>query len=118
MPTVHVDPGGAEIRVPGVSPILFEAQAAGYSWPTICGGRGTCRTCFLRIRHHPDRLSTIDPVEAQSLTLLGLTPQPGEQIRLACQAVALHDVTVVRPGVHPLESTNPPPEPDNESSTS
>lgn len=44
---VAVRPLGAELEVLDGEDLFSAAQRLGYRWPTVCGGKGTCRTCFV-----------------------------------------------------------------------
>lgn len=81
---------------------MIEAARAGYHWPTVCGGNGTCRTCFFRVRSGAEHLSEVGRWEAEGLRELGLAGTPGGEVRLACQARATGEVVVYKPGVRPL----------------
>jgi ferredoxin, 2Fe-2S len=100
MPIVRVEPGDVEFAVAGVEPLLREAEQAGIRWPTVCGGQGTCRTCFLRVRSGGEHLSAIGRWEAEGLRELGLA-HDGGRLRLACQVVVTGDVVVHKVGVRP-----------------
>jgi chlorosome envelope protein X len=55
----------------------------GYTWPTVCGGLGTCRTCFVEVQHGHDHLTPIADLEAEGLAALSVAATGG--VRLACQ---------------------------------
>lgn len=99
MPTVRVEPSDVVFDVPGVEPLLREAEQAGVRWPTICGGLGTCRTCFLRVRAGGEHLSAVGPWEAEGLRELGLDDDGDGVVRLACQVVVSGDVVLRKSGV-------------------
>ncbi|HEX9684114.1 MAG TPA: 2Fe-2S iron-sulfur cluster-binding protein [Acidimicrobiales bacterium] len=95
---MRVEPADVVFEVPGVQPLLREAERAGIRWPTVCGGQGTCRTCYLRVRAGGEHLSEIGVWEADGLRDLGLANEQGT-VRLACQVVVSGDVVVHKPGV-------------------
>lgn len=99
MARVRIEPAGIDLELPGRESLLIEARRAGYYWPTICGGNGTCRTCFFRVRSGAQDLSPISRWEAEGLRELGLDSAAGGEVRLACQAVAAGDVVLHKPGV-------------------
>jgi adenylate cyclase len=74
-------PDGRFVEViPGTS-VLEASRAAGIPHAHVCGGRGRCSTCRVRVR---GELRSIDPPsddEARVLRRIGATPN----IRLACQ---------------------------------
>ena len=47
--TVAVRPSDVEIEVRDGEDLFSAAQRLGYRWPTVCGGKGTCRTCFVQV---------------------------------------------------------------------
>ena len=106
MPTVTVLP--ADIRFdtrPGET-LLGAAQRLGYSWPTVCGGEGQCRTCYAIIEDGEDALSPITALEEEGLDALAIVARrSGKPVRLACQAVPIGDLVVHRTGVRPGKET-------------
>jgi ferredoxin len=105
VPLVRVEPAGVDIPVEPGQTIIAAALAAGHGWPTVCGGVGSCRTCFLRVRRdQADRLSPIERWEREGLDELGLGDGGASVVRLACQARVLDDVVVTKPGVRPAPS--------------
>ncbi|WP_449351030.1 2Fe-2S iron-sulfur cluster-binding protein [Streptomyces shaanxiensis] len=46
---VAVRPLGVELEVLDGEDLFTAAQRLGYRWPTLCGGKGTCRTCFVQV---------------------------------------------------------------------
>jgi ferredoxin, 2Fe-2S len=92
---VTVRPLGARIDVgPGES-LMAAAVRSGYWWPTVCGGLGQCRACFVTVVDGIDNLSTMVPAEVEAQGLFG----GRHLIRLACQLRVLGPVTVVKHGV-------------------
>lgn len=82
---------------------MASAIRNGFSWPTICGGQGTCKTCVFSTLEGLDNLAQIEPFEAQALaSIAGTLPQRGEGWRLACQATATGDVRLRKIGVRPI----------------
>jgi ferredoxin, 2Fe-2S len=101
---VRVEPLGIEIPTDGTESIMAAAVRAGYHWPTICGGAGSCRTCFLTVLTGSEHLSPIEPFEREGLAQLGVAARSGgEAVRLACQVRAAGDVTVRKRGVRAAE---------------
>lgn len=66
--------------------------------PTDCRS-GTCGTCWVGVLAGADRLSDVEPTEAKRLRACGYseTAEAKPLIRLACQARAAGDVTIVIP---------------------
>jgi ferredoxin len=80
---------------------MAAARRQGYKWPTVCEMQATCTVCHLIVT---SELHSLGPIEGRErdglLSLLRRYPDraPGE-VRLACQAVVLGDVTVTKRGV-------------------
>ena len=79
------------------------AQAAGYYWPTTCGGEGRCTTCACVVVEGASSLSEMGRFEQKSLVY-----ERGESVlrtatRLACQARVSGDG-----GDHRPEARRPP----------
>ncbi|HEX6981065.1 MAG TPA: adenylate/guanylate cyclase domain-containing protein [Alphaproteobacteria bacterium] len=83
-------PGGREVTiVPGMS-VLEASQLAGIPHASVCGGRGRCSTCRVRV----DRaLDTLPPPTAQERTVLARVSAP-PNVRLACQIRPRADLAV------------------------
>lgn len=72
----------------------------GYTWPTICGGQGTCKTCVFLTLEGNSHLVEIKPWEEQALaSIIDTLPNRGQGWRLACQARATGDVKLRKIGV-------------------
>ncbi|KAA0120624.1 2Fe-2S iron-sulfur cluster-binding protein [Mycolicibacterium sp. P9-22] len=96
VPTVTVQPAGITLRVQPGETVFHAAQAAGVRWPTVCGGQGSCRLCFMLVERGQENLAEIGAWEAEGLEQLGSV---GTDTRLACQARVHGDVTVTKRGV-------------------
>ena len=84
-------PEGRMIDVlPGMT-VLEASRMAGVPHASVCGGRGRCSTCRVRVGMGSDTLEPPEPEEQRVLTRVGAPPN----VRLACQ---------IRPG-EPLEIT-------------
>ena len=93
-------PGGRVVQVsPGFS-VLEASRSAGIPHASVCGGRGRCSTCRVRIVHGAHALPPPGPDEARVLRRVGAPPN----VRLACQLRPRGDV-----GVVPLLPASPPP---------
>ena len=85
-------PNGATVKVPSGTSVLQASQMRGIPHANVCGGRGRCSTCRIRIidpvgRHVPQAT----PDEQAVLDRIGAAAG----IRLACQLVPLGDLQVV-----------------------
>ena len=102
MAIARVEPARVELDVLAGESIMTAAVRAGYRWPTVCGGQGTCRTCFFEVVEGGAHLSPVEPLEKEGLDSLGPVPGDGLERRLACQArVLTGTVTVRKRGVRP-----------------
>ena len=93
-------PDGREARVaPGVT-VLEASQQNGIPHASVCGGRGRCSTCRVRIAAGAERLPP--PSQGEQTVLARVGAPPG--VRLACQLRPTHDIAVVpliAPGAGP-----------------
>jgi ferredoxin len=80
-PTIEIVPGRT---------LLEHSRAAGLPHASICGGRGRCSTCRVRIDRGHDRLTPANGSEAVTLASIGAPAN----IRLACQILPVSDLTV------------------------
>jgi adenylate cyclase len=65
---------------PGTS-VLEASRIAGIPHASVCGGRGRCSTCRVRVRAEIGSLDPADAVEQRVLRRIGAT----QNVRLACQ---------------------------------
>ena len=84
-------PGGQVVSVPKGFTILESSRQAGIAHASVCGGRGRCSTCRVRVLQGAHQLPPPEAAEARVLTRLGTAPN----IRLACQLRPLHDLAVL-----------------------
>jgi adenylate cyclase len=75
---------------PGMS-VLDASRFAGIPHASVCGGRGRCSTCRVRVIAGAGDLPRPAPDEARVLARIG----PGPDVRLACQLQPHRPVTVV-----------------------
>jgi adenylate cyclase len=75
---------------PGTS-LLEASRAAGIPHAAVCGGRGRCSTCRIRVTQGAEQLPPPAAGEARVLARIGAMPG----IRLACQVRPTHDLAVV-----------------------
>jgi adenylate cyclase len=84
-------PDGTMVTIgPGAS-VLEASRAAGIPHAAVCGGRGRCSTCRIRVTQGDEHLPPPASDEARVLARIGATPT----IRLACQLRPTHDLAVV-----------------------
>ena len=84
-------PGGREVLVPAGFTVLEASRYAGIPHASVCGGRGRCSTCRVRVMRGAEHLpaATVD-----ELRVLGRVGAP-VHVRLACQVRPLRDLAVV-----------------------
>jgi adenylate cyclase len=83
-------PGGVEVAVPRGFTVLEASRFAGIPHTSVCGGRGRCSTCRVRIVRGRDSLPPAKPAEARVLRRVGAPPS----VRLACQLRPTKDVSI------------------------
>lgn len=101
MPKVTILPKDIVIDVPEGDTIMGAAQAAGYYWPTTCGGEGRCTTCACLVVSGMEHLSPRGRSEERVLADERGAKVLDTPLRLACQAQVHGDVEVEKPGVRP-----------------
>jgi adenylate cyclase len=84
-------PDGVTVSIePGMS-VLEASRAAGVPHASVCGGRGRCSTCRVRVGHGAEHLPPPAFDEARVLGRIGA----GADVRLACQLRPTRELTVV-----------------------
>ncbi len=86
----HTD--GPEVRVPLGWTVLEASRFAGIPHASVCGGRGRCSTCRIRVTGDPTLLPPASPLERRVLERVGAPPN----VRLACQLRPDRNVLVTR----------------------
>jgi len=84
-------PDGRTVEVPPGTSILDASRIGGIAHAQVCGGRGRCSTCRVRVGAGLDRLAA--PSEAERKVLERIAAAPN--VRLACQTRPLGDVSVM-----------------------
>ncbi len=74
-------PGGKVVAVPPGVTVLEASRFNGIPHASVCGGRGRCSTCRVRVGRGAEHLPPPSPDEARVLQRVGAPPQ----VRLACQ---------------------------------
>jgi len=88
---VHITyPGPRIVSVPPGFSVLEASRWAGIPHASVCGGRGRCSTCRVRIVQGAQTLVAPGPVERLTLRRIGAAAP----IRLACQLRPATDVSV------------------------
>ncbi len=84
-------PGGRSVRAPHGLTVLEVSRQAGIPHAAVCGGRGRCSTCRVRVVAGAERLPEAGAHEAQLLARV----KAGPGVRLACQLRPAADLVVV-----------------------
>jgi adenylate cyclase len=83
-------PSGRAVEiVPGIS-VLEASRLNGIPHASVCGGRGRCSTCRIRVAGEADAMPAPDPEELKVLQRVGAAPD----VRLACQLRPVGDLRV------------------------
>ena len=83
-------PGGRVVAVPLGFTVLEASRWAGIAHASVCGGRGRCSTCRVRIIEGADGLPPAEEVEVRTLARIGNPVN----VRLACQIRPRGDVRI------------------------
>ncbi len=70
--------------------VLDTLREAGVAHASVCGGRGRCTTCRIRVTHSAESLPEPGELETRALQRIGAEPN----VRLACQLKPGQDVTI------------------------
>jgi adenylate cyclase len=84
-------PGGRVVAVPIGFSVLEASRYVGFPHASVCGGRGRCSTCRIRIARGLDALPPASEAERRVLRRVGAPPD----VRLACQLRPRHGLEVV-----------------------
>lgn len=84
-------PNDRTVRSATGTTILEASQLHGIPHASVCGGRGRCSTCRLRVLEGEDNLPAPSADELRVLERVGAPPK----VRLACQAVPSGNISVV-----------------------
>jgi adenylate cyclase len=83
-------PSGRVVEVPAGLTVLEASRQAGIPHASVCGGRGRCSTCRVRVIAEPSAVPVPSPQELRVLRRVGAPPN----VRLACQLRPIGDVAV------------------------
>src|SRR6185436_17577702 len=81
---------GTEVMIHRGWSVLDASRHAGIAHASVCGGRGRCSTCRIRVAGDPKLLPPPAPLERRVLARIGASPN----VRLACQLRPQSDVLV------------------------
>jgi ferredoxin len=101
--SIRIEPSGIEVLASDGESVMAAARRHGLDWPTVCGGHGTCRTCYLIVVEGADNFLPAGPAEAEAITEITRSlGRRAEPVRLACQANISGNVVVSKYGVRPV----------------
>jgi adenylate cyclase len=83
-------PGNRIVSAPAGFSVLEASRWAGIAHESVCGGRGRCSTCRIRVIKGADLLPAPDPLEGRTLRRI----RAPANVRLACQLRPLGDMTI------------------------
>jgi adenylate cyclase len=83
-------PGGREVHVPRGFAVLEASRFAGIAHTSVCGGRGRCSTCRIRISDGLSKQPPSSPAEQRVLQRVGAPPN----VRLACQLRPVGNISI------------------------
>ncbi|HSE92722.1 MAG TPA: adenylate/guanylate cyclase domain-containing protein [Methylomirabilota bacterium] len=86
-----VYPDGRQVRIPPGATVLEASRLGGIPHASVCGGRGRCSTCRIRVTHGLEHAPPPSEDERHVLARVGAPPN----VRLACQLRPTRDVAVV-----------------------
>ncbi len=98
MHQIRIEPSGIEYEAADGETIMGAAMAAGYYWPTTCGGEGRCTTCACVIVEGAEGVEPMGRSERKALAE-GRDEAAIGRYRLACQTRVHGDLVVEKPGV-------------------
>jgi adenylate cyclase len=84
-------PGGRIVTIPRGFSVLEGSRMAGISHQSVCGGRGRCSTCRVRVVQGFEMQPAPTVQEAATLRRI----KAGPDVRLACQLRPDHDLSVI-----------------------
>ena len=84
-------PSGEVVRIPKGLAVLDASRRAGIPHASICGGRGRCSTCRVRVLRGFENLPPPSQHEAAVLA----RSRAARNVRLACQIYPTHDIAVL-----------------------
>jgi adenylate cyclase len=83
-------PEGREAQVPRGFSVLEASRFAGFPHASVCGGRGRCSTCRIRVTQGLSNLPPASASEQRVLQRIGAPPN----VRLACQLRPAENISV------------------------
>ena len=103
--SIRIEPLGVTVPATPGQTVMEAARAAGYRWPTTCGGIGECATCAGDVLSGGESLSPRGRSEEREIVRQRGRGALATPTRLCCQArvESADDVTIVvrKPGVRP-----------------
>ena len=101
-------PMGRKVTIlPGAETLLEASRHAGIPHASVCGGKGRCSTCRVRVNARLESLPPPSLTEARVLSRVGAPPG----VRLACQIRPVADLSItplIPPGAQPKQAYGRP----------
>jgi 2Fe-2S ferredoxin len=107
LPKITIQPQGIVVDAKSGETVMSAAQAAGFYWPTTCGGEGRCTTCATIVVSGGENLSDVGRSERKTMEAEMGPDAIKRTMRLACQARVSGDVVVVKPGLRRSWTSTP-----------
>ena len=103
MAMLLIQPLNVEIEAEDGATLMGAAIAAGYYWPTTCGGEGRCTTCACEVLDGAAALTPMGRAESKVLVEERGERVLSSNVRLACQAHVRGGATITirKLGVRP-----------------
>ena len=83
-------PGGETVSIPKGTSVLEASRKAGVPHQSVCGGRGRCTTCRIKVTAHDGILAEPSGHEIKAIERVGLD----DNVRLACQLRPTGNISV------------------------
>ena len=83
-------PGGETVSIPKGTSVLEASRKAGVPHQSVCGGRGRCTTCRIKVTAHDGILAEPSGHEIKAIERVGLD----DNVRLACQLRPTRNISV------------------------
>ena len=84
-------PGGESVSVPKGTSVLEASRIGKIPHQSICGGRGRCTTCRIKVLSHEGEIPKPNFHEIKAIERVGLD----DNVRLACQLKPANSITVL-----------------------
>ena len=83
-------PGGESVSIPKGTSVLEASRNGGIPHQSVCGGRGRCTTCRIKVTSYDGTLTAPSAHEIKAIERVGLD----DNVRLACQLKPTSNISV------------------------